>query len=62
VRTPSLAQQMIGTQDGWEATRRTTHGLFAAAREGTRTLGREYLIHPDELKTLPRGQAAHRRR
>jgi hypothetical protein len=46
---------VAGTKD-----RTTTQktNLILPANEGTRTLGRDYLVHPDKIKTLRRGEAA----
>jgi hypothetical protein len=48
--------RLAGTKDSWETTQRTN--LLLPSNEGTRTLGRDFLIHPDQIKTLTRGQAA----
>jgi hypothetical protein len=48
--------QTAGTKDSWTTTQRTN--LLLPASEGTRTLNRDFRIHPDHIKTLARGQAA----
>jgi conjugal transfer pilus assembly protein TraD len=47
---------VAGTKDSWTTTQKTN--LILPANEGTRTLGRDYLVHPDKIKTLRRGEAA----
>ena len=51
-----LVAGVAGTHGAWIATERT--GTGAGAGTGTRSRGREYLIHPDQIKALPRGVAA----
>jgi conjugal transfer pilus assembly protein TraD len=48
--------ETAGTKDSWTTTQRTN--LLLPANEGTRTLDRDFLIHPDQIKTLRRGEAA----
>lgn len=48
--------QVAGTKDSWTTTQRTN--LILPANEGTRTLSRDFIVHPDHIKTLRRGQAA----
>ncbi|HEY6758629.1 MAG TPA: TraM recognition domain-containing protein [Baekduia sp.] len=45
-----------GTKDSWTTTQRTN--LILPANEGTRTLDRDFIVHPDQIKTLRRGEAA----
>lgn len=51
-----LIAQVAGTKDSWTTTQRTT--LLLPANEGTRTLDRDFIVHPDQIKTLRRGEAA----
>lgn len=48
--------QIAGTKDSWTTTQRTN--LILPANEGTRTLDRDFIVHPDQIKTLRRGEAA----
>jgi hypothetical protein len=48
--------QVAGTKDSWTTTQRTN--LILPANEGTRTLDRDFIVHPDQIKTLRRGEAA----
>jgi hypothetical protein len=48
--------QVAGTKDSWTTTQRTN--LLLPANEGTRTLDRDFIVHPDQIKTLRRGEAA----
>jgi conjugal transfer pilus assembly protein TraD len=48
--------KVAGTKDSWTTTQRTN--LILPANEGTRTLGRDFIVHPDQIKTLRRGEAA----
>jgi hypothetical protein len=48
--------EVVGTRDSWTTTQRTN--LIFPANEGTRTLDRDFMVHPDQIKTLRRGQAA----
>ena len=48
--------QVAGTKDSWTTTQRTN--LLIPANEGTRTLDRDFIVHPDQIKTLRRGEAA----
>lgn len=48
--------QIAGTKDSWTTTQRTN--LILPANEGTRTLDRDFIVHPDQIKTLRRGKAA----
>src|SRR5262249_54921405 len=59
---PDSAEQVAaiaGTRGAWITTHQTGDAI-AAMRTGlgSRTRGREYRIHPDEIKRLDRGQAA----
>jgi hypothetical protein len=49
-----LVAGIAGTRGAWISSER----LGAGAGAATRTRGREYLIHPDQIKALPRGMAA----
>jgi type IV secretory pathway TraG/TraD family ATPase VirD4 len=51
-----LVAQIAGTRVCWTKTEQLSHG-FATGR-GTRTRGREYVIHPDAIKALGPGEAA----
>jgi conjugal transfer pilus assembly protein TraD len=46
----------VGTQDSWTNTQQTD--LILPTGAGTRTLDRDFRIHPDQIKTLRRGEAA----
>ena len=48
--------KVAGTKDSWTTTQRTN--LILPANEGTRTLDRDFIVHPDQIKTLRRGEAA----
>jgi conjugal transfer pilus assembly protein TraD len=49
--------QMAGTERVWERTEQL-HGLFSpGAGRGTRRQVEQYVIHPNEIKTLPTGEA-----
>ncbi|MCW2984102.1 MAG: Type secretory pathway VirD4 component-like protein [Conexibacter sp.] len=48
--------QVAGTKDSWTTTQRTN--LILPANDGTRTLDRDFIVHPDQIKTLRRGEAA----
>jgi hypothetical protein len=48
--------KVAGTKDSWTTTQRTN--LILPANEGTRTLGRDFIVHPDQIKNLRRGEAA----
>ena len=48
--------QTAGTKDSWTTTQRTN--LMLPGTEGTRTLDRDFIVHPDQIKTLRRGEAA----
>jgi hypothetical protein len=48
--------KVAGTKDSWTTTQRTN--LLLPANEGTRTLGRDFIVHPDQIKNLRRGEAA----
>ena len=59
---PASAQtiaQMAGTEKAWEYTERLGGGPLAAlgAGRGTRRLGEQFVIHPNEIKTLGTGHA-----
>jgi conjugal transfer pilus assembly protein TraD len=60
---PDSAEQLAaiaGTRGTWVHTQRTDHrpnGRTANADTGTRTRGREFAIHPDEIKQLRTGWA-----
>ncbi len=47
-----LVAGIAGTRGAWISSERVGSGV------ATRTRGREYLIHPDQIKALPRGVAA----
>jgi type IV secretory pathway TraG/TraD family ATPase VirD4 len=47
----TLIAEVAGTQGAWATT-------VSSDGRGTRSRGREYMVHPDEIKTLPRGHAA----
>ena len=50
--------QMAGTKAAYSTTRRVGGvGALAGLGEGTRTPGREFLVHPDEFKRLRVGEA-----
>lgn len=51
-----LIAGVAGTRGAWVATQRTG-GLAIPQGAGTRTRGREFHIHPDDIKTLPTGRA-----
>jgi hypothetical protein len=51
-----LVARIAGTRQVWTRTEQLEHG-FATGR-GTRTPGREYVIHPDAIKALAPGSAA----
>lgn len=55
-RSAELIASIGGTRGAWMSTR-TVEGHVATAR-GSRTRGREQLIHPDAIKALPVGTAA----
>jgi hypothetical protein len=48
--------QVAGTKDSWTTTQKTN--LILPANEGTRTLDRDFIVHPDQIKTLRCGEAA----
>jgi conjugal transfer pilus assembly protein TraD len=48
---------IAGTQGAWITTQRTD-GLATPTDAGTRTRGREYRLHPDQIKALPTATAA----
>jgi hypothetical protein len=48
--------QIAGTKDSWTTTQKTN--LILPANDGTRTLDRDFIVHPDQIKTLRRGEAA----
>ena len=48
--------QVAGTKDSWTTTQRTN--LILPANEGTRTLDRDFIVHPDQIKNLRRGEVA----
>src|SRR5437660_3437882 len=59
---PSSAQtvaQMAGTEKTWEYTEQVGGGLLGGYRNGrgTRRIGEQFVIHPNEIKTLRTGQA-----
>jgi hypothetical protein len=59
---PSSAQtvaQMAGTEKTWEYTERVAGGLLGGYRggRGTRRLAEQFVIHPNDIKTLGTGQA-----
>jgi conjugal transfer pilus assembly protein TraD len=59
---PSSAQtvaQMAGTEKRWEYTEQLAGGPLGGYRSGrgTRRLGEQFVIHPNEIKTLGTGQA-----
>jgi hypothetical protein len=59
---PSSAQtvaQMAGTEKRWEYTEQVGGVLSGAYRSGrgTRRLGEQFVVHPNEIKTLGTGQA-----
>ncbi len=60
---PSSAQtiaQMAGTETVWEQTQHTvTHPLLGSYRtgRGMRRQGERFIVHPNEIKSLPTGQA-----
>jgi type IV secretory pathway TraG/TraD family ATPase VirD4 len=59
---PSSAQtvaQMAGTEKAWEYTEQVGGALLGGYRSGrgTRRLGEQFVIHPNEIKTLRTGQA-----
>ena len=60
---PDSAEQIAaiaGTRGTWVHTQRTDHrlnGTGSAQDTGTRTRGREFAVHPDEIKQLPTGWA-----
>jgi hypothetical protein len=50
---------IAGTRGAWITTHQTGNGIGAMRTGlGSRTRGREYRIHPDEIKTLGVGEAA----
>ena len=50
--------QMAGTKPAYSTTRRVGGvGTLSGLGEGTRTPGREFLVHPDEFKRLQVGEA-----
>ncbi|MGA2470571.1 MAG: type IV secretion system DNA-binding domain-containing protein [Solirubrobacteraceae bacterium] len=51
-----LVARIAGTQEVWAKTEQLSHSL--ATGRATRTLGREYVIHPDRVKALRPGTAA----
>jgi conjugal transfer pilus assembly protein TraD len=59
---PSSAQtvaQMAGTEKTWEYTEQVPGGLLGGYRSGrgTRRLGEQFVVHPNEIKTLRTGHA-----
>jgi conjugal transfer pilus assembly protein TraD len=60
---PSSAQtiaQMAGTETVWEQTQQiTSHRLLGSYRTGggTRRQGERFVVHPNDIKSLPTGQA-----
>jgi hypothetical protein len=59
---PSSAQtvaQMVGTEKAWEETEQIAGSMLGSYRtgRGTRRLGEQFVIHPNEIKTLGTGQA-----
>jgi hypothetical protein len=60
---PDSAEQIAaiaGTHGTWVHTQRTDHrlnGAYGGQDTGTRTRGREFAIHPDEIKQLRTGWA-----
>jgi hypothetical protein len=55
-----LVAGVAGTRGTWVTQQHTRAGLFGVGptATATRTRGREYLIHPDQIKALPAGSAA----
>jgi conjugal transfer pilus assembly protein TraD len=51
-----LIARIVGTRTAWTKTEQLSHG-FANGR-ANRTLGREYVLHPDAIKALEPGSAA----
>ena len=45
-----LIADVAGTQGAWSTTKHSDG-------KGTRSRGREYMVHPDEIKSLGRGNA-----
>ena len=59
---PASAQtiaQMAGTEKAWEETRQLGGRLLAGheTRRGTRRQVEQFIVHPNEIKTLPPGEA-----
>lgn len=52
-----MIAQIAGTRGAWITTHKTNHFLVPS-QTGTRTRGREFRIHPDQIKQLPIGTAA----
>jgi hypothetical protein len=58
-KSAELLAGIAGTHGTWVTTEQTRRGVTSEpAQLGTRTRGREYVIHPDEIKELSRGEAA----
>ena len=54
-----LVAAIAGTRGAWITTHQTGNGIGAIRTGlGSRTRGREYRIHPDEIKRLGVGEAA----
>jgi hypothetical protein len=49
--------RLIGTREVWQFTDRTTRGGAGTDGAGSRRRVREFLVRPDELRTLARGEA-----
>jgi hypothetical protein len=52
-----MVSQMIGTEMVWEETRQIDSPFGADTGRGTRRPVERFLVHPNTIKTLPRGQA-----
>ena len=51
--------RLIGTREVWQSTDRTTRGGAGTDGIGSRRRVREFLVRPDELRTLAAGRGLH---
>jgi hypothetical protein len=58
-RSAELVAEIAGTRGAWITTQQTSgHGAGLHTGMGSRVRGREFIIHPDEIKRLDVGEAA----
>jgi hypothetical protein len=58
-RSAELVAEIAGTRGAWITTQQTSgHGAGLHTGMGSRVRGREFIIHPDEIKRLNVGEAA----